>query len=230
MALAARTTNADPPPSRRELARQAILDKTVELVALRGPLQTTVRDIAELCGVNVAAVNYYFQSKDELLKQAMAEIFDPVNAERRRLLAEARARGLPVPAREILVALVQPIVDGRRAADGGSLYLRGVQQIRVHPGDPFSLYIYGTGDETAQAFIDAMAETFPQLDRRQLVWRYEFARGAAVHLLSNLDPLSRKFDKLMQVSDLDDPTPRPERMTPEAVGEILDLISTGFCG
>lgn len=211
--------------SRREQISQRILDATVELVALKGPHLTTVRDITEMTGANVSAVNYYFRSKDELVQQALAAILLPVNNERRRMLAEAEAAHAPnpVPIQSILDALIRPIVEAKRGSDGGRLYLRAVQHIRVNPGDSMSVYTYDLNNETAQMFIDALARALPNFTRAEVVWRYEFARGAAIHLLSNIDPLSRKISSLLgseRSIDVED--------NEKILREVLVLTSAGL--
>ncbi|MDD5309169.1 MAG: TetR/AcrR family transcriptional regulator [Deltaproteobacteria bacterium] len=51
-----------------------ILDRTVFLIGKKGTTDVTVREIAKEAGVNVAAVNYYFSSKEQMFGQ-MTERF-----------------------------------------------------------------------------------------------------------------------------------------------------------
>jgi len=50
--------------------REHILDRTIYLMGKLGTTDVPVRTIAREAGVNVAAVNYYFSSKEEMLTQA----------------------------------------------------------------------------------------------------------------------------------------------------------------
>jgi len=54
--------------------RDHILDRTIYLMGKRGTTDVSVRAIAQEAGVNVAAVNYYFSSKEQMLSQ-MADRF-----------------------------------------------------------------------------------------------------------------------------------------------------------
>lgn len=54
--------------------REHILDRTIYLMGKAGTTDVPVRAIAREAGVNVAAVNYYFSSKEQMLAQ-MAERF-----------------------------------------------------------------------------------------------------------------------------------------------------------
>jgi AcrR family transcriptional regulator len=188
---------------------ERILDVAKSLIARKGPVVTTVRDICDASGVNVAAVNYYYGSKDALVKTVLLALLEPVNITRRKMLDEAkRLHGpgpLPVPV--ILDALLRPLVLGERAADGGRLFVRTEQQLRAVPDSEFSRYVSSHLDHYAQMFIDALSLSLPHLARAEIVWRYEFVRGSAMHVLGNCDPLSSKWQILSSgfgMIDIDD--------------------------
>jgi len=54
--------------------KELILDATLRIVAMKNSFDVTIREIAKEANVNVAAVNYYFKSKDELFKE-MKKLF-----------------------------------------------------------------------------------------------------------------------------------------------------------
>ena len=56
-----------------ESAEQRILSATIECINVDGINGVTVRRIAERADVNVAAINYYFRSKDRLIEAAMEQ-------------------------------------------------------------------------------------------------------------------------------------------------------------
>lgn len=53
--------------------RERILDITLELMAERGASGTSMRALADACGLNVAALYHYFPSKDALLRAVIEE-------------------------------------------------------------------------------------------------------------------------------------------------------------
>jgi AcrR family transcriptional regulator len=55
--------------------QQRIVESARELFVKRGLKRTTVRDIASAAGTNVAMVNYYFRSKDNLFETIFEEAF-----------------------------------------------------------------------------------------------------------------------------------------------------------
>lgn len=217
-------------PGRRRQTRQTILAATKELVARKGPHATTVRDITLASGANVAAVNYYFQSKDELVRLAADEITADINTERARRLdaLEAAAGEAPLAPRAILQALVEPILDISRAEDGGSLYLRNVYNMRTVPYAPDNRRNFGQHDHVAQRFIAAIRRSFPALEREEAVWHYEFARGAALHMLANLDPNWRRFELILYRGEAALPETPIYALDQGAVDRVIDMILKGF--
>jgi AcrR family transcriptional regulator len=56
--------------------RQRILDAAVQLFALNGHDGTTVRDIASAASVPHTSIPYYFQTKEDLWREAVAQMFE----------------------------------------------------------------------------------------------------------------------------------------------------------
>ncbi len=60
---------------RVESARERILATAIEFIEREGTAKATTRAIAAMAGVNVAAINYYFGSKDALIKAVLSQTF-----------------------------------------------------------------------------------------------------------------------------------------------------------
>jgi AcrR family transcriptional regulator len=96
----------EPQAGVRPNQRERILDIALGLMSEHGAGATSMRQLAAACGVNVAAIYYYFPSKAELLRSVIEE--------RRYGL---RLRELPevdttLAPRERLVALILAMADG----------------------------------------------------------------------------------------------------------------------
>ncbi|WP_170319548.1 TetR/AcrR family transcriptional regulator [Polyangium spumosum] len=57
-------------------ARERIMEAAIEVVAREGIESLTVRAIAQRAGVNVAAINYYFGSKERLVEAVLARTLE----------------------------------------------------------------------------------------------------------------------------------------------------------
>ena len=66
-------------------ARGRLIEAAMELFAEKGYEGTSVRDLAAAAGVNVAAVNYHFGSKDALYYQCLRACLAPAGAMRLRM-------------------------------------------------------------------------------------------------------------------------------------------------
>src|SRR6187401_3377009 len=84
-----------------------ILDAAETLFMEQGFEGTSLRAITAAAGVNLAAVNYHFGSKEELFEAVLTRRLDPMNQQRVDLLSryEVEAGGEPVRCERILSAL-----------------------------------------------------------------------------------------------------------------------------
>ena len=90
------------------------------LFAEKGFASTTLRDVTEHAGVNLAAVNYHFGSKESLFREMMGNRVRPVNEERFRLLDEelSATEGRPLTLETIFRIVMYPLVDALQRDDG----------------------------------------------------------------------------------------------------------------
>lgn len=70
-------------------ARNRILFSAMEKFAENGFASTTIRDICESAGVNVASVNYYFRSKEQLYHEVFKILFENVGSPLMAIAAKA---------------------------------------------------------------------------------------------------------------------------------------------
>ncbi|MCC7283791.1 MAG: TetR family transcriptional regulator [Acetobacteraceae bacterium] len=180
------------------ITRARILAAATEVFVRRGIEAGTIREITKAAGVNVAAVNYHFGSREALLRATLAEVAGPMNAARLQALdQEARAHAPhapPLPA--IVDALVRPLIETPRWQDGTRPLIRLIQQLRALPHQMANQLMAEQFDAVAHRFIAALHAALPHLSRAEIVWRYEFARGAVVHVLVDCDPESGRLAAL----------------------------------
>jgi AcrR family transcriptional regulator len=103
-----------PRPSIDHIRRPQILAAAAEVIAERGVAATRIADVAERCGVSPPAVLYWFDSKEQLLAEALTADDDRFYEE----LAE-RLDGAATPG-ERMVALIESATEG---ADDFSLWM-----------------------------------------------------------------------------------------------------------
>ena len=87
-------------------AKEQILDATVKLLMdSKDPESITVRDIAAAAGVQLAMINYYFRSKDELMYQAVNILRNRMAGDWLSVKGEDKEMSPYMRFREMLIAL-----------------------------------------------------------------------------------------------------------------------------
>lgn len=183
--------------------KDRILDTAERLFARDGFEATSLRAITKEAGVNLAAVNYHFQTKDALVQAVIGRRMGPVNAQRLALLDayEAEAGGAPVPLDKILDAFLRPVIEmyGSHAREIVPL----VGRLYTEPGD-FSDRLYTQQFEhIAQRFIPALRRALPDLPANELFWRVHFAIGAMAHTMAGAKILQAMSGGRCDISDVE---------------------------
>src|ERR1700689_3627548 len=95
------------------ITKDRILNAAERLFARDGFEATSLRAITAEAGVNLAAVNYHFQSKEALVQAVIGRRMGPVTARRLALLDayEAEAGDAAVPLEKLLDAFLRPVVE-----------------------------------------------------------------------------------------------------------------------
>jgi AcrR family transcriptional regulator len=91
--------------------KTALLEAAKQLILERGYAGATVRELAAASGANVAAVNYHFGSRENLLNQAMLDVFAEWMWRSSKVDVDEEEEPL-----QQLAARARPMVDGIQAA------------------------------------------------------------------------------------------------------------------
>ncbi len=147
------------------------------LVAEHGFEGVSSRDITAAAEVNVAAINYYYGSKNKLLFEVFKARAGELNRERAALLSAAIAKD-PKDAKGILRALIEPptlwISDERKTA------LRFLNRSRSEgPQEIRDVILKDV--RHLKLFADALINALPHLDRADVLWRLHFTQGVLHH-------------------------------------------------
>lgn len=163
--------------------KERILEAAEQLFIQRGFSATSLRAITSAAGVNLAAVNYHFHSKEGLLEAVVHWRIAPVNQEQLKRLEQLEARaGVETPSvEEILEAYLAPVLTTRQDRPGvprlvGRLY--GEPHSLVHP-----LLERAFGD-LRRRFLATLIRAVPGEDPEELSWRFYFTIGAMVHMVT----------------------------------------------
>jgi AcrR family transcriptional regulator len=163
--------------------KDRILDTAERLFALHGIEATSLRNITAEAGVNLAAVNYHFQSKEALLHAVIARRLDPVNEVRLAKLAacEAAAGDGPLPLDQVIDALLRPVVEMKLGPgkEFAPMMARIFTESSVLAEKIFEKHLA----HVAQRFMPAFHRALPDLPLTELMWRLLFTMGAVAHTI-----------------------------------------------
>jgi AcrR family transcriptional regulator len=168
-----------------------------------------LRDITTEADVNLAAVNYHFQSKDSLIAAVIARRVEPINQKRREMLAAA---GPNPTIKQILMAFLSPLVslDVSLVAPlmGRVMAMPDVYQFQL-----FKKHMM----PVAQQFSAALQKALPDLSETEIMWRLTFTAGAMAHVMA----------RSVHIQELTggkcDPTDRPA-----VLARLVTFATAGF--
>jgi len=183
-----------------------ILDAAERLFGMQGFACSSLRQITDEAGVNLAAVNYHFRSKEELYKAVLLRRIRPVNEERMRFLgnAEQLAGDQPVPICSILEAFIRPLL--RRAIDGsdnGLSFLRLLSRDLTDPQPFMVAEMSREFDPLVERFTRVLTQALPNIPVPDLFWRMQFTIGGMLYAAAHQKDFERTSRGLCRCDDLD---------------------------
>lgn len=165
--------------------RERLLAASLRLFSERGYAGTSVRAITDDAGVNLAAANYHFGSKQQLLEATFQSALAPINAERIRRLEALESTSQVVGLTELVTAFVEPLFLGSRHKHLPKL----LANVFAEPKDVAVPLLQSTFGPIVDRFLAAFAKALPQLDRNDLQWRLHLLVGAMLQLAHFGQPL-----------------------------------------
>ncbi len=173
------TLPAPPPPPTRD----RILDAAEEMFARHGFAGTSMRQLTAAAGVNLAAVNYHFGSKDNLIAEVFQRRLDNMSQARLAALSLALAKRPPL-LEEVLRAFVEPALGLIQGGD--SAFLRVMAHAYAETSEPLWRFLSERYGHVLREFARALALCLPGMDKDTLHWRLDFLAGALTYAMSDL--------------------------------------------
>ncbi|MGJ4925865.1 TetR/AcrR family transcriptional regulator [Bradyrhizobium sp. HKCCYLS2038] len=200
--------------------RTAILVAAERLYAERGFSDVTLRDIVAEANVNLAAVNYHFGSKDELIAELFVTRSIALNRERLHALRAAEDKGGgSAEIGAILRALVAPILRGclgpenQRSPVAQFMIRASIESV------PPIRRIKNKEIDHLRKFAAAMARALPDSSEVDLFWGLHFALAMAHHTIRESERLTKLSDGQCDLDDVEDVIDRVVR------GAVLGLTT-----
>src|ERR1700716_2561391 len=181
--------------------RTAILSAAERLYADRGFADVTLRDIVAAADVNLAAVNYHFGSKDEVIAELFAPRSLATNRERlNELKAAEAAGGGRANIDSILRALVGPTLRGCLARER-SAAARFMIRASIESVPPIRR-IKNREIDHLRKFAAAMRRSLPDRSAVDLYWGLHFALAMAHQTIRDSERLTKLSEGMCDLNDV----------------------------
>lgn len=182
----------DAKTSAGERTREALILAGERLFAQHGIDAVSLRQINAAAGQkNSSAAHYHFGSKEALLLAVFEYRMERVNARRLDRLQRLCAEGGQPGVRAIVEAIVYPIVEESREAEGGEYYIRFLAQMIGHPQSSLDDLWGSRFAEGATSAIRLLRRALPNVPETLLGQRFGLMWEQAIHALADREKLSR---------------------------------------
>lgn len=155
----------------------------------------SLRDLTQSAGVNLAAVNYHFGSKEGLIEQVVERAIVPVNEERIRMLDDllsgpASSRGPTME--ELLDAFLRPLMQQvRRSSSAEQLFYKLVGRCLIDRSAEMPPKVVESFQQVVGRFAGLISQCIPGLGHDEILWRMHFTAGALLQTLAHGEMIVR---------------------------------------
>ena len=200
--------------------RDRLLNTALWLFAEQGFKATSLRQITQKAGANVASVNYHFGSKKEMLNELIRRRVEPLNKRRFALLEKYRveAAGQSIPLEKIFEAFFLPFFQSVAPyTDKDTMDLiHIIERLTEQPTLRQAVY-----DEHFKklsiTILEALSETLPELDPAELHWRFHFSVTLMLSSMSTRQRVGNSSKELCAPEDIEG-----------MVARLIQFICAGF--
>ena len=169
-----------------------ILDAAERLFMEHGYDGASMRMLTTAAGVNLAAVNYHFGSKEGLMQAVFKRRLSWLNTERLRVLdeLEKKAAGQPLRPSQILESFFGTLLSmGERQELGGMVFLRLIGRTLTEPASFIREFFAGEYQQVVERYKQALYRALPDVPQDEIAWRFQFMLGAMSYSIAGTDAL-----------------------------------------
>ncbi|MCL7714025.1 TetR/AcrR family transcriptional regulator [Stenotrophomonas mori] len=170
--------------------KDRILGAAEELFAQHGFAGTSLRQVTSHADVNIAAVNYHFGSKENLVNEVFRRRMDEMTAARLGRLEQALA-GQPGDLHAVLAAFVEPALAMAQDRQSGGAFVRVIARAYAEKNDNLRKFLSDHYGHVLREFGKAIAACVPELNKEELYWRLDFLAGALTYAMADFGLIKR---------------------------------------
>jgi len=185
--------------------KNKILDAAEYLFADKGFNGTSLREITSQAEVNLAAVNYHFGSKKELIKAVMSRYMNELSPRLEsslQVLCDNKQKPTLV---DVFSAFIEPLLSLNKYKENGtSNFLQLLGRGYTDSQGFLRWFLTTQYPNVISNFVTAVQKAYPELTPEEMFWRLHFTMGTVVFTMSSSDALidiaESDFDKKMDIA------------------------------
>ncbi|MDH5821460.1 TetR family transcriptional regulator [Luteimonas sp. RD2P54] len=177
-------------PATQFSTKERILGAAEELFAQQGFSGTSLRQVTTRADVNIAAVNYHFGSKENLVNEVFRRRMDEMSTQRLSMLRSARERQ-PGELEPVLAAFVEPALALAGDRHGGGAFIRVIARAYAEKNDGLRAFLSERYGHVQREFARALGACLPGLSKEELYWRLDFLAGALTYAMADFGLIKR---------------------------------------
>lgn len=169
--------------------KDRILGAAEELFAQFGFTGTSLRQVTSRADVNIAAVNYHFGSKENLVNEVFRRRMDDMSTKRLAALKAATEQH-PGELEPILAAFIEPALAIAQDRHGSS-FARVIARAYAEKNDSLRKFVSDHYGHVLREFAKAIAACLPKLSKEELYWRLDILVGALTYAMADFGLIRR---------------------------------------
>lgn len=170
--------------------KDRILHAAEELFAQQGFASTSLRQVTSRADVNIAAVNYHFGSKDNLINEVFRRRMDDMSRQRLDALQHATATH-PGELEPVLAAFVEPALAMAQDRHGGGAFIRVIARAYAESNTSLRKFLSDQYGHVLRDFAKAIGLCVPALGKEELYRRLDFLSGALTYAMADFGLIKR---------------------------------------
>ncbi len=215
---AASAPNSNQHNNLRNNIEARLLDAAERLFAQKGFDATSVRDITNHAGCNVAAVNYHFHSKQNLYNEVFLRRITAMRAVRLAAIENVMSQTTPSPTLTDLIrsfsnAFLEPLLDKTT----GQTFLKLVVREMNDPRLPKDVFVKEMVTPTLTSLGKALTTLCPHLDQKQIYLSIISILGQLIHVI-----------RIREMSEMGDFAGLQPPSLSELIEHIVDFSTTAI--
>ena len=177
--------------------KERILNTTEQIISEKGFSSISLRTISSDAKTNLAAVNYHFGNKENLIEMMLERRLDNLFQLRINLLDNLEAgSALPCNLRQVLEAFIAPALTmSNDNHQGGKRFMKVLARAYAEKSEYLHSLLSKRYADVIKRFSIAMQRACPELDKNVVFWRFHFIMGALVYVMADFGASSRSTGK-----------------------------------